>query len=233
MHFQIAEQLVLRPAAPADAVRIAAEGFESVRQRRPVRVRQREPGRVPGAGDGTAAQQGGPEAGTLLVAEPHEVDMERKARPGSVQQRHGLQPQKNAEDTVVLAGIRHGIQVRTEDQAGSAGAIRLQRPPQIPRLVLAVAEARIDQPPGHALIAAAVLGRQVGPADRAGETGDSGQFIAPFHDAPGGSRQSFALAQEGRDGISHRHPARQPLRLRDSTGGRRSADTVPGRPASS
>ena len=120
MQLGVGEHVGALPRGVADALGIESERRQCVAHRHSIAVAAVEELPIERAGDRAAAEQRGAETHAFLVGESHDLDRERQPRPARVEGVNAIDGRDHAQHAVVLAGVAHGVEVRTQHEAGRA-----------------------------------------------------------------------------------------------------------------
>ena len=125
MQFDIAMQFAPAPGRRADMIGIEPELRQRLAHGEAGFVFGIQRGYIEGAGDGAAAEQGRGEPHAFLIGETDDFDRKRQATPASVQIRHAGNRGDHPERPIPLAGVAHGVVMRSQHQARQARTIAL------------------------------------------------------------------------------------------------------------
>ncbi len=185
VRLEIADEVVGASRRLADAGRVEPEGPEGLVEADARGVDVRPPVLIPGPRDRARAEERGAEPRPLLVPERYDLDRDRQPLAASMQAAHDGDPEEHAEDAVVAAGVRHGVEVRAEDERRRARRRALVAAPLVPRGVLPGRHARLVHPPGGHRVHRRVLGREVDAADAGRGRADPCKLLATGQDLGG------------------------------------------------
>ncbi len=138
---------------------------------------------VEGSRHRPAAEQRRAEAHALLVAEPDDLDGERQAYPAGMERTHAFDRRDHAEHAVVLAGVAHRVEVRTEHEAREFGTLALVAARAVADGIHACRHAGVAHPGQHVFVCIALLVGKEHARQAALLFGEAAEHVATVLDA--------------------------------------------------
>ena len=189
MEFKIADIILTFACGFTHLARVESEIAERLTHAHAILVGTFQPFVVPAAAEREGAQQRGAESRAFLVTESQHLDGERQFLVfAGLRQVNGHGNRgHHTENAVVFAGIRHGIQVRAENQCRQSRFPSLKAAYQIARLVYVCGESGLFKPLCGQSVGFGHLRRKIVSFDAVLHAGQFGQLVAAVEDLLGGA----------------------------------------------
>ena len=182
MDLDVAQDILGVMGRFADARRIQTEAVQRFGHGDAFCIRLVEQHGIERSGDRAAAQQRGIKAHSFLIGEADHLDGEGQVSTDLMQRFHARDRRDNAKHAIVLAGVAHGIEVRTGQYCRQAGPKTLIATNDIADGIEPGLHARLFHPAFDQLAGGLMLWRQEVPGERPAVMRDGPELLKPGHD---------------------------------------------------